>query len=66
MKLLDTNLYDILYFNETHVLQLPADLYIHARKCGYLRIELPARKFNVAGRCVGGSVVFVRKRLAVS
>ena len=66
MKLLDARLYDMLFFNETHSVQLPIDLQVHASKCGYTRLELPARKFNTAGRFVGGSVVFVKKSFAVS
>jgi hypothetical protein len=60
MKLLDAKVYDVVFLNETHMIQLPVDLNDHARRCGYLRLELPARKFNVAGRFVGGSVVYIR------
>jgi hypothetical protein len=63
MKLLDTKTYDVLYFNETHLLSTPLDLHGHAKKCGYTRLELAARKFHSAGRGVGGSLVFVRSKL---
>lgn len=48
------------------MLTCPLDLSKHVRRCGYIRLELPARKFNTVGRFVGGTMVFVKKSLAVS
>jgi hypothetical protein len=66
MKLLDSSLFDVVALNETHAASVPLDLAKHAKQCGYLRIVLPARKFNTAGRFVGGTIVFVRRTLALS
>lgn len=66
MKLLDSHKFDIIALNETHAMSIPIDLHKHGKLCGYMRIELPARKFNVAGRYVGGTLLFIRKSLNLS
>lgn len=61
MKLLDSQSFDIIAINETHTPSVPIDLHLHAKKCGYIRLELPGRRFANAGRFVGGTLVFVKR-----
>jgi hypothetical protein len=62
MKLLDSSVFDIIALNETHTVAVPLEVQSHAKRCGYTLLDLPGRKFANAGRFIGGSLVFIRKK----
>ena len=52
--------------NETHVLEVPSELFKHASRTNYPILNLPAHKTNDSGRYCGGTVVFAKRHLALS
>lgn len=66
MKLLDSNTFDIIALNETHLPALPGNIHDCAKRNRYVKLELPARRFANFGRYCGGSVVFIKKKFQIS
>lgn len=65
MKILDTNSFDIVAFNETHSPALLKSLHDNAKRNHYIKLELPARRFASVGRFCGGTVVFVKRHYPI-
>ena len=66
MKILDSKVYSMVCLNETHALELPPDLISHCNHTQYNILNLPARRSNNVGRYCGGTVVFVKRHMALS
>ena len=52
--------YDIIALVETHLPAVPVEWCRHFKQCGYIKLELPARRFASVGRFCGGIMVLIK------